>query len=212
MLGRTILFDTGSNGRVLLKNMTALGLLTEPIDLIFLSHPHWDHMGGLDSLLELHPGATVALHEGFSRHFMEDVRLFCQELVVVGADPRKLAPGVFSTGMFGGRPPEHALVLVAGDAAAVVTGCAHPGVERIVERTAGFLGRNVDGAIGGFHLCSADTEAINQTVRSLRGLGMSWVAPTHCAGDPARAALRREYKEKCLEAGGGREIRIGVAP
>lgn len=117
MQGRTILFDTGSNGRVLLKNMTALGLLTEPIDLIFLSHPHWDHIGGLDSLLELHPDATVALHEGFSRHFMEDVRLFCQELVVVGADLRKLAPGVFSTEMFGGRPPEHALVLVAGDAA-----------------------------------------------------------------------------------------------
>jgi 7,8-dihydropterin-6-yl-methyl-4-(beta-D-ribofuranosyl)aminobenzene 5'-phosphate synthase len=38
--GPTILFDTGSNGRVLLKNMAALGHMPESVDLIFLSHAH----------------------------------------------------------------------------------------------------------------------------------------------------------------------------
>ena len=36
--GVTVLFDTGSNGRVLLKNMAALNLSPESIDLLFLSH------------------------------------------------------------------------------------------------------------------------------------------------------------------------------
>ncbi|WP_373507395.1 MBL fold metallo-hydrolase [Thiocapsa sp.] len=60
--GRTILFDTGSNGRVLLKNMAALGLAAESLDLLFLSHIHWDHIGGWDSILELNPRATVVVH------------------------------------------------------------------------------------------------------------------------------------------------------
>ena len=64
--GQSILFDTGSNGRALLRNMAALGLSPGSVDLIFLSHPHWDHMGGLDSVLELSPRARVVVHEGFS--------------------------------------------------------------------------------------------------------------------------------------------------
>jgi 7,8-dihydropterin-6-yl-methyl-4-(beta-D-ribofuranosyl)aminobenzene 5'-phosphate synthase len=55
----TVLFDTGSNGRVLLRNMAALGVDPASIDLLFLSHPHWDHIGGLDSILELNPKMTV---------------------------------------------------------------------------------------------------------------------------------------------------------
>jgi 7,8-dihydropterin-6-yl-methyl-4-(beta-D-ribofuranosyl)aminobenzene 5'-phosphate synthase len=51
----TVLFDTGSNGRVLLRNMADLGIEPASIDLLFLSHPHWDHMGGLDSVLDLNP-------------------------------------------------------------------------------------------------------------------------------------------------------------
>jgi 7,8-dihydropterin-6-yl-methyl-4-(beta-D-ribofuranosyl)aminobenzene 5'-phosphate synthase len=38
----TVLFDTGSNGRVLLRNLAALGVEPASIDLLFLSHAHWD--------------------------------------------------------------------------------------------------------------------------------------------------------------------------
>jgi len=36
--GRTILLDTGSNGRVLLKKLAVLGHMPGSVDLIFLSH------------------------------------------------------------------------------------------------------------------------------------------------------------------------------
>ena len=91
----TVLFDTGSNGRVLLKNLAALDLPPESVDLLFLSHPHWDHIGGLDSFLEVNPRATVVVHEGFSRHLIADLRALCGEVRVVGAAPQPLAPGIF---------------------------------------------------------------------------------------------------------------------
>ncbi|MEA3276141.1 MAG: universal stress protein [Pseudomonadota bacterium] len=105
---QTILFDTGSNGRVLLKNMAALGIDPGAVDMLFLSHPHWDHIGGLDSFLEVNPTVAVVVHEDFSKHLIRDLDTLCGELIVVGADSRQLAPGVFFTGMLDSEPPEQA--------------------------------------------------------------------------------------------------------
>jgi 7,8-dihydropterin-6-yl-methyl-4-(beta-D-ribofuranosyl)aminobenzene 5'-phosphate synthase len=127
--GRTVLFDTGSNGRVLLRNMAALGLSPESVDLLFLSHPHWDHMGGLDSFLECNPAVTVALHEGFSKHLIHDLHSQCGELIVIGAEPRLLAPGIFSTGMLDSQPPEHGMVIDAGGVTAAIAQ-THPGLRQ----------------------------------------------------------------------------------
>lgn len=206
LAGRTVLFDTGSNGRVLLRNMAALGLSPESVDLLFLSHPHWDHMGGLDSFLELNPAVTVALHEGFSKHLIHDLRSLCGELIVIGSEPRLLAPGIFSTGMLDSQPPEQGMVIDAGGVTAAISGCAHPGMERIVERAKRLLGGPVDWAIGGFHLMYADAAEIDRSIRSLQSLGVAQVVPTHCTGDAAKAAFRRAYGARCHEGGVGRQI------
>ncbi|UHD17224.1 MBL fold metallo-hydrolase [Thiocapsa bogorovii] len=203
---RTVLFDTGSHGRVLLKNMAALGLSAESLDLLFLSHPHWDHIGGWDSVLELNPRLTVVVHEGFSKHLIRDLRGLCGDLIVVGADPRPLAPGLFSTGMLDSNPPEHALVIDTVEVTAAISGCAHPGMERIVERGVGLLGKSVDWAIGGFHLMDADPVRIEQSVRNLKALGVTGVVPTHCTGDAGKAAFRRAFGAACLDGGVGRDI------
>jgi 7,8-dihydropterin-6-yl-methyl-4-(beta-D-ribofuranosyl)aminobenzene 5'-phosphate synthase len=206
--GRTILFDSGSNGRVLLKNMDTLSLAPESVDLVFLSHPHWDHMGGLDSLLELNPAATVVLHEGFSKHLIHDLRGLCGELIVVGADPLVLAPGVWSTGTFDSQPPEQALVIDTGGVTAAISGCAHPGMERIIEHAAVFLGKPIDWAIGGFHLMYTDAAGIELSIRALRDLGIAYLVPTHCTGDAAKEALQLAFGDRCIEGGVGREVSI----
>jgi 7,8-dihydropterin-6-yl-methyl-4-(beta-D-ribofuranosyl)aminobenzene 5'-phosphate synthase len=201
-----MLFDTGSNGRVLLKNMAALGLSPASVDLVFLSHPHWDHTGGLDSFLEVNPAATVVIHEGFSKHLIRDLESLCAESVVIGADPQTLAPGVFSTGMLESQPPEQAMVIDAGEITAVIGGCAHPGMEHIVEQATRLLGRKIDWAIGGFHLMYADAAGVTSCIRALQHLGVDCVVPTHCTGDAARAAFRQAYGGRCVEGGVGRAI------
>jgi 7,8-dihydropterin-6-yl-methyl-4-(beta-D-ribofuranosyl)aminobenzene 5'-phosphate synthase len=206
--GRTILFDTGSNGRVLLDNMAALGIDPVSLDMMFLSHPHWDHMGGFDSILEINPGITVVVHDGFSRHLIHDLRGQCGELIVGAAEPQELVPGIWSSGRLDSEPPEQALVIATGDMSAAISGCAHPGMERIVAHAGEFLGRPIDWAIGGFHLMAADEAAIGRTITKLQGLGVRWVVPTHCTGDPAKAAFRSAWGERCLEGGVGRDIEL----
>jgi 7,8-dihydropterin-6-yl-methyl-4-(beta-D-ribofuranosyl)aminobenzene 5'-phosphate synthase len=163
-------------------------------------------MGGLDSVLELNPRLTVVLHEGFSRHLIDDLRRLCGRLIVVGAEPRAIAPGIFSTGMFDSQPPEQALVIDAPGVTAAISGCAHPGMAAIVERATSLLGKPVDWAIGGFHLMYADPACIERAIRSMQELGVACVVPTHCTGDAARIAFRRTFEVRCLEGGVGREI------
>jgi 7,8-dihydropterin-6-yl-methyl-4-(beta-D-ribofuranosyl)aminobenzene 5'-phosphate synthase len=56
--GQTLLFDTGAKGGILLGNMERLGIDPLMIDTVFISHGHWDHIGGLADFLHIHP-ATV---------------------------------------------------------------------------------------------------------------------------------------------------------
>ena len=51
-LEKTILFDTGGNGQVLLANMEKTGIAPKEVEIVFLSHIHEDHAGGLWDLLQ----------------------------------------------------------------------------------------------------------------------------------------------------------------
>jgi len=79
-LEKTILFDTGGEGEILLGNMERLGLDPGTIEVVILSHFHADHTGGLTDLLNAIPRATVYLLETFpdqlKREFPADTILF----------------------------------------------------------------------------------------------------------------------------------------
>ena len=47
----TILFDTGGNGNILIKNMKVLDISPKDIKKIVISHEHGDHKGGLKTLV-----------------------------------------------------------------------------------------------------------------------------------------------------------------
>lgn len=206
--GHTLLFDTGSNGRVLVRNAEALGVDLGAAELVIFSHIHWDHIGGMDSFIELNPHATVVVHEGFSKHLVADLRTMCDHVIVVGEEPVELFPGILSTGMLAAEPPEQSLVLDVDGVTAVISGCAHPGIERIVARGEEILGKPVDWAIGGFHLMYSEMDEIERTIRALQDLGVSHVVPTHCTGNLARAAFQRLYGPGYVEGGVGRELTL----
>jgi len=50
----TILFDTGGDGSILLANMEKLGFDPKEIELIVLSHMHWDHIDGWGFYCQTH--------------------------------------------------------------------------------------------------------------------------------------------------------------
>ncbi|PKA81983.1 7,8-dihydropterin-6-yl-methyl-4-(beta-D-ribofuranosyl)aminobenzene 5'-phosphate synthase [Ulvibacter sp. MAR_2010_11] len=57
--GKTILFDAGSNADIFKKNTIKLGIDLTKVDIVVISHGHFDHLNGLDYLLQLNPNVKI---------------------------------------------------------------------------------------------------------------------------------------------------------
>lgn len=57
--GKTILFDAGSNADIFKNNTSKLGIDLSKIDIVVVSHGHFDHLNGLDYLLQVNPKVKI---------------------------------------------------------------------------------------------------------------------------------------------------------
>lgn len=209
-LEKTILFDTGADPGILLENMARLGISRHEVDVIVLSHGHDDHTGGLYGFLGVHSDATVYMPDSFSREFKEGARRRGARVIEVGA-PTEICGGALLTGpMFGsGFIPEQSLVLTTGGGAALVTGCAHPGIVNIVERAKEVSGRDVLVAFGGFHLLRQSERSIGLVISRLSDLGVRCAGPCHCSGDEAIRMFADAYASGFLRCEAGTVVPVG---
>jgi 7,8-dihydropterin-6-yl-methyl-4-(beta-D-ribofuranosyl)aminobenzene 5'-phosphate synthase len=205
--GKTILFDTGGDGRVLLANMRGLRIDPHEIGMVVLSHIHGDHVGGLASLLQHHHGLTVFVPPSFPSDFKKGVRHFGARLQEV-EDFIELCPDVYSTGEMGTWIKEQALILRSSQGLIVITGCAHPGIVEILEKIGGRFQEDILLVMGGFHLMDKSVNEIKEVIASFQWLGVRYVGPGHCSGDVARRLFQEAYGNAFLPVGVGMEIRI----
>jgi 7,8-dihydropterin-6-yl-methyl-4-(beta-D-ribofuranosyl)aminobenzene 5'-phosphate synthase len=203
----TFLFDTGSNGRVLLKNMERLGVDLQKAEALVLSHPHWDHIGGVDSVLEVHPDLKIFAPSSLSKHLIRDLNAQSLGVTVIGKEPREILPSVWSTGVMG-EIGEQSVVIDTDQGLVVVTGCAHPGVENIAERAIEMLSKPIVLLMGGFHLMYSDATEIAAVIEKLEALGVQNVCPTHCSGDLAIEMFKEAFGDHYLQGGVGRVIEV----
>jgi 7,8-dihydropterin-6-yl-methyl-4-(beta-D-ribofuranosyl)aminobenzene 5'-phosphate synthase len=206
-LEKSILFDTGTNGQILLANMEKLGILPEEINLVFLSHAHRDHVGGLDALLEKNSEIEVWLPEFFSSSFKNAIRTKGAAVVEVEKF-QKICPGVFTTGVIPGWIKEQSLILDTDKGLVVITGCAHPRITNIITRAKDLLGKDIQLVFGGFHLGAFYENEISEIIDHFRKSGVKKVGPGHCSGDEARRLFAEEYKDDFIEIGVGKEIKV----
>jgi len=202
-----LLFDTGSNGRVLLENMKALDVAIEEIETLFLSHSHWDHIGGLDSILEINPDITLFVPESLSKHLIRDLRGLAKEVVIIANKPQRLFGNLYTTGLLGDEIPEQSLV-IDGEKPVVVTGCGHFGIENIVNKASQIIDKKIYLAAGGFHLMYSNEREILETIASLKRSAVEFVSPTHCSGDQAIALFAESFGDHCIQGGIGARIAI----
>lgn len=205
--GKTILFDAGGDGKVLLHNMHILGKNPNLIEAVILSHIHSDHTGGLPHLLKEKPKLRVYVPESFPREFELTVKDYGAKVTRIESS-FEILPGVWSTGEMGHGIKEQSLLMNTPRGKILVTGCAHPGIIDIIKRAKTIAGQNIYLVIGGWHLSSAGEKEIRGIIDAFLRMGIQKVAPCHCTGDRAMAMFKGEYGENYIKAGVGRIIKI----
>lgn len=138
-----------------------------------------------------------------------DIRLVDKSIEVI--------PGVHLISLVSDKPGtlelrEQCLAVATPQGLVLVVGCSHPGIDRIVE-AATKIDPRVQLIAGGLHLVVSKDEEIDKIVATLRDTyKVGFVAPGHCSGEPAFAALVKAYGERYLYAGLGTTLALGPTP
>jgi 7,8-dihydropterin-6-yl-methyl-4-(beta-D-ribofuranosyl)aminobenzene 5'-phosphate synthase len=204
---KTILFDVGGEGSVLLANMRKVGIDPKTIDVIVLSHIHHDHIGGLSDFLKVNSEVTVYMPKSLPPSVKDIVKRAGAKLTEVHK-PIKICKDAYSTGELGGFIKEQSLTIKTTKGLVVITGCAHPGIVDIVEKAKEIRKTEVYLALGGFHLCWMNARRIRGIVKGLTEQKVEKVAPCHCSGDLARKYFEKTYGKDFILSGAGKKITI----
>ena len=170
-----ILFDTGDNGRKLIHNFEKANVNPKSVNKVVLSHNHWDHVDGLEVFRKFNSEAEVVPPNSFS-------------------EPTEISPGIYTTGALGVLPREQSLVAKTEKGNIVITGCAHPGLDRILQTARG-LGQ-IYGVLGGFHGFSKFAELG----------GIQLIAPCHCTQHTEQIKQKYPAQFEQIQAGSVIEI------
>jgi 7,8-dihydropterin-6-yl-methyl-4-(beta-D-ribofuranosyl)aminobenzene 5'-phosphate synthase len=202
---KTILFDTGGDGSILLGNMKKLAVEPNNIDIVVLSHIHGDHTGGLDSFLEKNHDVTVYLPKSFPKKFKDNVLSFGAKIIEV-EQSLKICENVYSTGELGRLIKEQSLIIRTDKGLIVITGCAHPGIVKIVNAAKNLSEGNILLVMGGFHLEWAMEGNVEKIISAFKQMGVRYVGPSHCSGDKARNLFKQHFGNGYINVGAGKVI------
>lgn len=202
--GATVMLDAGADKLVLEHNAKQLGVNLDSVAALALSHDHCDHMGAMTSVS--HKGLHLHVPKAFAKRFARVRRSGIDLHVVKG--PLDIVPGIRSIGQMGREIPEQALLIDGTEGPALITGCAHMGIAKLVRRATVLAGAPMALVLGGFHLFRKKKEAIDCVIADLLELGVRRVGASHCTGDTAIAAIRDAFGDNFVEIGVGTRIEI----
>ncbi|WP_245320313.1 MBL fold metallo-hydrolase [Bradyrhizobium lablabi] len=126
----------------------------------------------------------------------------------------EIAPGITLIALVSDAPgtkelKELSLAVNTADGVVLVIGCAHSGIENILEATKAINPR-IRLITGGFHLVVASDETIAKAVAALKDtFKVESIAPGHCTGEPTFAALKQAFGDRYLYAGVGTSLPLG---
>lgn len=197
-----ILFDTGSNGRVLKKNAELLGINLADAQILFISHPHWDHIGGWDTVLEENPNIQFIVPYSLSSHLVNDLRT-SNQVSVIYKDFVSFNSYIYSSGTMEAEG-EQALILNYERGLVLIVGCSHPKVESFMLKVKKlFPNKAIFYVIGGFHMLNYTEEEI---LHSLEKFDTQFITPTHCTRQLATDMISKKFGHFFIPGGLGSVI------
>jgi 7,8-dihydropterin-6-yl-methyl-4-(beta-D-ribofuranosyl)aminobenzene 5'-phosphate synthase len=187
--------------------MEKLAIGPKTIDVVFLSHIHGDHTGGLCSFLEKNCDVTVYLPKSFPREFETTVQGFGTKIVEVGQS-LEICENVYSTGQVGGWMKEQSLIIRTDKGLVIITGCAHPGIVKIINAARDLMKDDILLVMGGFHLEWATKGKIERIISTFKQMGVRYIAPAHCTGEKASSLFEEHFDKNYINIGVGKVITI----
>ncbi|MEW6738407.1 MAG: MBL fold metallo-hydrolase [Nitrospirota bacterium] len=224
--GKKILVDTGATGIALEHNLNLIGLTFDDIDVVFLSHGHNDHTGGLPKL----KGKVIAHPDSFYQRYLVPKEGVSYELTSPQIDPRrqflelhkepvKLSRGVITTGeiprihlweelnVFRIKRDDETLndrvlddqgvIINTKKGLVIIAGCSHAGIINTIEQAIKITGiDDIYCVIGGFHLIGPGEAKIEKTINEFRRLNVKKIVPIHCTGFEAIKRISIEMPDE----------------
>ncbi len=203
---KKILFDTGNDSEKLTFNLKNLEIKSEDLDAIVLSHNHWDHTGGLQAVLGKNKDCKLYFGKSYPASFQEKIKSQRLNFILV-EDMRSITEGIFVGPEMGGfGPREISLTVQTDKGLVIITGCAHPGILKMVRAIKKELNKDIYLVLGGFHL--EFSLGLNTIVKGLKKIGVKRAAPCHCTGERAISLFEEKFGKDFIKVGGGLKLEI----
>ena len=197
LVNNSLLFDMGEDVPSLRANLAQFKVELSEIKEVALSHEDWDHVGGLELLVDMPSVTAIYVPEAFSagiRGKIEQLRPGVK-IIDVGKESVEMESGAVMTPQLTGgrkRKKEISLVLKTKHGVALITGCAHPGLTRIIKQ-ARKIGK-LQAVIGGFHGF--------WNLSALQGIKL--IVATHCT--KRKTAILARYPTQARAGAAGMEL------
>ena len=233
--GERTLFDTGLRGRYLIHNLDHLGVDTNTVDRVVISHGHRAHVGGLEAFLEKREdmvevivtsdieeavlvkslkttmkrtGMPKLSDDALAKAVFKEISEWTQisDCLFITGSPK------YKDGANRTAPAENSLVLMTRNGPVLVCGCCHHGLGRtmsyVVERT----GKKVHAVVGGVHMTGLNKKEVYEVARIIKeDHSMPELYLNHCSGQTQIMHIREKLGLKAVnEFYAGAEIRFGI--
>jgi 7,8-dihydropterin-6-yl-methyl-4-(beta-D-ribofuranosyl)aminobenzene 5'-phosphate synthase len=188
--GNYILFDTGSDGIILLHNLNQLGMDVADISKVVISHNHPEHTKGLESIYKKNSNLEIYVPK---ENYVTYNRKYPLAKVYGVSEVTEIEKNVFITGQLGNYLKEQAMLLKRRDEKGILlVGCCHPGLNEIFN-TFSSLGK-IEAIIGGLH-----------NIRVFSSLdSLKFIGACHCT--KYNDILKVKYPEKYYEIKVGEDL------
>lgn len=226
--GARVLFDTGQSD-LFLVNASIMEIDMADIDIVVLSHGHFDHGDGLAYLcggkLVCHPGSFIKRYRNVDRSYLGlkgSYEEIAEKFDLVTTDkPYKISDTVLFLGEipritdFESRhtsfslddgtpdfvPDDSAIAISTEHGLFVITGCGHAGIVNTLEHAKSVTGENrIYGLMGGFHLRKDDRQTM-KAIQYLLKHEITHLLPSHCTAFPALARFSEKFDIKIPKTG-----------
>ena len=224
-----ILFDTGPSD-IFIRNAKTLGIDISRVDVIVLSHGHWDHGNGLsflkDKTLVCHPDCFIKrFRKGEDSYIglnasLDVIKMFynlilskepyqiSNDVIFLGEIPRKNSfeakntPFCLESKEDDFVNDDSGLAIISKLGLIVISGCAHSGICNTVEYAKKVSGVDkVHAIIGGFHL-KKENDTTLKTIEYFKKNNIENVHPCHCVDDCVMKVFNIHFPSRPISAGG----------